>query len=31
VQRSIAAGCNAHLTKPIRRERLIAAIQEYTR
>ena len=31
VQRSIAAGCNAHLTKPIRRDRLIAAIQEYTR
>jgi two-component system sensor histidine kinase/response regulator len=31
VQRSIEAGCSAHLTKPIRRDRLIAAIQEYTR
>ena len=29
VQRSIEAGCNAHLTKPIAREALLAAINAF--
>lgn len=31
VQRSLAAGCTAHLTKPIRKARLLEAIQLYRR
>lgn len=30
IKRSLAAGCNGHLTKPISRETLIAAISSYT-
>ncbi len=29
VQRSLAAGCNAHLTKPVSRESLLAAIRQF--
>jgi HPt (histidine-containing phosphotransfer) domain-containing protein len=29
-ERSIKAGCSAHLSKPIRRQALLAAIQKYT-
>ena len=29
VERSLAAGCQAHLTKPIRRKTLINAIEHY--
>jgi two-component system, sensor histidine kinase and response regulator len=31
VRRSIAAGCTAHLTKPIKRDRLLTAIQEHAK
>ncbi|PKN06519.1 MAG: hybrid sensor histidine kinase/response regulator, partial [Deltaproteobacteria bacterium HGW-Deltaproteobacteria-7] len=30
VEKSLAAGCNAHLTKPIRKDELVAAILEQT-
>jgi CheY-like chemotaxis protein len=29
-QKSLDAGCNAHLTKPVKKDRLIDALIEYT-